>query len=59
MNDVVERSISLKNSEWSGTIDTLSYYYISVRDFLRIYLVDMKHRRHENWLIASSVVVST
>ena len=46
--------VALKDRNWLGTIEPLSYYYIAVRDFLKNYLLKMKHRRHETWMIASA-----
>jgi hypothetical protein len=46
--------VALKDRHWLGTIEPLSYYYIAVRDFLKNYLLNMKHRRHETLMIASS-----
>jgi hypothetical protein len=46
--------VALKDRHWCGTIEPLSYYYIAVRDFLKNYLLKMKHRRHETWMIASA-----
>ena len=46
--------VALKDRHWIGTIEPLSYYYIAVRDFLKNYLLNMKHRRHETLMIASS-----
>lgn len=46
--------VALKDPNWLGTIEPLSYYYIAVRDFLKNYLLKMKHRRHENWMLASA-----
>jgi len=46
--------VALKDRHWRGTIEPLSYYYIAVRDFLKNYLLKMKHRRHETWMIASA-----
>lgn len=48
--------VHLTDTNWRGTIEPLSYYYIAVRDFLRNYLFTMKNRRHQNWMLASSVV---
>lgn len=48
----VQAGIALDDKNWKGTIEPLSYYYIAVRDFLRKYLADMKHRRHETWMIS-------
>lgn len=48
--------VHLADPNWRGTIEPLSYYYIAVRDFLRTYLFTMKNRRHQNWMLASSVV---
>jgi len=46
--------VALKDRNWNGTIEPLSYYYIAVRDFLSNYLLKMKHRRHETWMLASA-----
>lgn len=46
--------VALKDRHWRGTIEPLSYYYIAVRDFLKNYLLKMKHRRHETLMLASA-----
>jgi hypothetical protein len=46
--------VALKDRHWLGTIEPLSYYYIAVRDFLKNYLLKMKHRRHETLMLASA-----
>jgi hypothetical protein len=46
--------VALKDRHWLGTIEPLSYYYIAVRDFLKNYLLNMKHRRHETLMLASA-----
>ena len=48
--------VHLADSNWRGTIEPLSYYYMAVRDFLRNYLFKMKNRRHQNWMLASSTL---
>lgn len=55
---VMVAGVALKDRHWTGTIEPLSYYYIAVRDFLKNYLLKMKHRRHENWMLASSTFTS-
>ena len=48
--------VHLADPHWKGTIEPLSYYYMAVRDFLRNYLIKMKNRRHQNWMLASSTL---
>lgn len=48
--------VHLADPNWRGTIEPLSYYYMAVRDFLRVYLFNMKNRRHQNWMLASSTL---
>lgn len=48
--------VHLADPHWKGTIEPLSYYYMAVRDFLRNYLMNMKNRRHQNWMLASSTL---
>ena len=51
---VMVSGVALKDRNWLGTIEPLSYYYTAVRDFLKNYLMKMKNRRHQNWMIASA-----
>lgn len=46
--------VDLKDPNWSGAIEPLSYYYIAVRDFLKNYLLTMKDKRHQTWMLASA-----
>jgi hypothetical protein len=48
--------VHLGDRNWGGTIEPLSYYYIAVRDFLRKYLADNKHRRHDLFVLMSSTI---
>jgi len=51
--------IQLSDSNWQGTIEPLSYYYIAVRDFLRKYLAVNKRRRHDLLILGSSTIKET
>lgn len=48
--------VYLCDREWDGIIEPLSFYYIAVRDFLRKYLIGMKRRRHELFVLMSSTI---
>lgn len=51
--------IQLKDPNWQGTIEPLSYYYMAVRDFLRKYLTGNKRRRHDLLVLGSSTIKET
>ena len=46
--------VHLDDKNWQGTIEPLSYYYIAVRDFLQNYFKNLKHRRHQTWMLSCS-----
>lgn len=51
-----DSGVHLSDSNWQGTIEPLSYYYGTVRNFLREYLFTMENKRNHNWVLASSTV---
>ena len=46
--------VHLKDHNWKGTIEPASYYFGAVRAFWTSHLMNMPHRRHENWMFANA-----